>query len=734
MAAAALEHVEPASLPPEEPCIASAPPPGAPAPGRRRFLLRLRVIVPLAAALLLAGAVLGSSMISERNARSLLVRELEAHLVLEARNLALTSQGALLDGYPELTLQPLIREMLAERPALAFAVVIDHKGRIRGKQDAHDLGQPYRRPARLELMTPTTPLKANERLLSNPSLLIAEAPVLHSRGKRIGTAIVGMRRGYLESAIRELRRRQMVLLTLVLTLGGLATLFMISMLLRPISQLRQGFERIGRGDLEHPLEIQDRTELGLLAESVNQMAARLKIAQHEALERQRLASEMEFARRIQSEILPAHPMRCGDFILAGRHRAAAEVGGDYYDLLPLPDGRVGMAIADVCGKGVGGCLVMSMISAVLRTLRTAYGSPAEMLVALDRSLSGSLRRGSFVTMIYGILDPVTGQLVFASAGHLPVLLFCAQTGALEWRRSRAIPIGAVRGGALAARVQDEEISLAPGDMMVQFTDGYSEAMEPKNGEQFGFERIEAVVKQHARRGAEAVVAALSDRVSEWTGAAAPMDDETLLVVSRNDAEAERPAGAPDALADSETTPVLLLERAERGGRRLSIGSVFELAPQLPSWLEACPDLGSLESHVLRLAETALYETCTNILEHGYRGLGPPSVDLWWIPDPAWLTTAERQSAARDRPALYRRIGAGRFVVRDRGRAFDPSRPVRADFTDAGVRRRGRGFGLQMIHRIMAEVAYRGNTTEGNITVMKFDPERIDGSPREVKHG
>src|SRR5262249_12042993 len=166
----------------------------------------------------------------------------------------------------------------------------------------------------------------------------------------------------------------------------------------------------------------DRTELGLLAGTVNDMAAALKRAQAEMLERERLAHEVELARQIQQSLLPSQPISAGPFDIRGDQLAANEVGGDYWDVLPLPDGRVGLAVADVAGKGVAGCLIMSMLSALLRAMRSTYLSPAAMLTALDERLCESLRPGVFVTMCYAVLDPATGRLTFASAGHNPLLL------------------------------------------------------------------------------------------------------------------------------------------------------------------------------------------------------------------------------------------------------------------------------------------------------------------------
>src|SRR6185436_19468802 len=124
-----------------------------------------------------------------------------------------------------------------------------------------------------------------------------------------------------------------------------------------------------------------------------------------------------------------------------------------------PDGRVGLAIADVAGKGLGGCLVMSMLAAALRGAHARFDSPAALLVNLEQHLETTLRRGEFITMFYGVLDPGTGHLVWASAGHTPPLLFRAASGDVEALPSRGIPLGALGGGRLRTTLSDRTVDL-----------------------------------------------------------------------------------------------------------------------------------------------------------------------------------------------------------------------------------------------------------------------------------
>src|SRR5262249_9566551 len=294
---------------------------------------------------------------------------------------------------------------------------------------------------------------------------------------QIGRAVVAVRRSYVDSAVAAGRRSQFLFLAGLLAVAVTLGLVLVGWLLRPIDTLRSGLERIGRGDLDTRLEIHDRTELGLLADAVNEMSARLSQARRESTERERLTHELELARSIQQRLLPHGRRVVGGYVLTGAHRAAAEVGGDYYDFIELTDGRIAVAIADVSGKGLAGCLVTSMLSALIRVLHRVHPSPSALLVDLERHLSATLEPGEFVTMFYGLLDLSRGRLTYASAGHTPLLVWRAATGRVEWHPTRGIPVGAVRGGALAKTLEDHTLDLEPGDLMAQFTDGISEAFD-----------------------------------------------------------------------------------------------------------------------------------------------------------------------------------------------------------------------------------------------------------------
>jgi serine phosphatase RsbU (regulator of sigma subunit)/anti-sigma regulatory factor (Ser/Thr protein kinase) len=706
-------------------------------------VVSIRWIVTALAVGLTGGAVISVGVVADRNARRALAAEVTSRLLLESRNLALTSAGVLLSDYPELTLHPLIREKLAAQPELSFAVVVDRSGIVQGDADPHRLGASYVPPVGLRVANAPIRPGPGERLERTDRELVATVPVVHSSGTVLGHVVVGMRTSYLDAVLARARRQQSLVLLGFLIVAVGVTIVVMAQVLQPVVALRAGIDRIASGDLDTAIRVRGHTELGLLADAVNDMAATLKRAQAEMVERERLAREMELAGEIQASILPSAGVTSGAFVVEGAHRAAAEVGGDYFDYFPLPDGRIGLVIADVSGKGLAGCLVMAMLSALVRGARTDASSPAALLAALDERLSTTLRVGSFVTAFYGVLDPRTGRIQYASAGHNPTLVYRCASRHVETLRDRGIPLAAVRGGAIAATLEDREIMLEPGDILLQFTDGISEAFEPSGREQFGTARIEAALLASASEGARAVIDTLLEAVAGWTAGGPRLDDETLLVVRRDPAaeparaEPPRPAQAPARTAPPRRTeapapepePRALVEEARRRGKRLALRAGADPLPRMRSWLGSSGPFTSLGVSERGVLTASLYEVCANVAEHGYGNDPGKNYELWWVPESE--TIAEPETGVPDAEEALRRVRAGWFLVLDHGRPFEANAWRGQDLSDSVVRRRGRGLGLEIIHRAMRQVVYYPASAVGNVTWLRFGMSPAD--PEEVRH-
>ena len=698
-----------------------------PEPGPNAPRWGIRWIVSAVAVGLTASAVLGVGVFQERSTRRALTEELEARLLLEARNLSLASSSALLGEFPELTLHPLLKEKQARNPEFVLLMVVDHKMRIQGHPEFRRLGETVAIGDGCSAYDCTQELDPGESFLTDDHLILVVAPVQY-QGQRIGTAAVGIERGYIDRIIREARLRLLAVLGAFLALSVIVSFVTMTGLLSPIDDLRRGLEKIGRGDLDHTIAVRGGTELGLLADTVNVMAAELKVAQVEMVEKERLAHELELAREIQSRLLPQAKRVAGGFVVDGSHRAAFEVGGDYYDYFELSGGRTGIVVADVAGKGLGGCLVMSMLSALLKAYRDRYDSPRELLTKLDESLAPDLSPGTFVTMFYCILEESTGQVCFASAGHMPTLVRRRATGEVEEYRTRGIPLGAVRGGAVARTLHDQSVQLLPGDLLLQYTDGINETLDVSGEEQFEVERMKTLLVDRAESGASDILGIFRDELEAWRGGGPRQDDETIValgwegVLTQPIAPKVLPFASPTMSAavvpesdEDGDSAVRWLETAEERGERLVLGTRMEDLVAIEPWLQGRPDLESLATPYAELLHTALYEACANIAEHGY-GHAEGRVRIWWVPD---------RSPAGESQIL------GRFVLCDQGRPFSAEGWTASDFHDPMVRRRTRGFGLDIIHRVMCSVVYRPSTPRGNIMVLAFDPSAME--LKEARH-
>ena len=672
-----------------------------PAPADRRRVVSMRLIVSGVSALLVAAAMALLGGLALHSTRTLLTREVRHRLLLEARNLANLGADALLDEYPELVLTPVIREMRRRRPELSVAAVLDRDGVVRGSDDPRALGRPLAAAGDADTLAAAGELAAGEALLQDGAGIYAVVPIQRSGGHRLGRAVVGLRRDYLAGQLAATRRQLLLVSVLLMALALVVTVLVMRGLLRPVQDLRAGLDRIGRGDLETPMAVRDRTELGLLAETVNDMAARIRASRRAMLEKERLDHEMALAHRIQQSLMPDRDRRAGAYALAGSYQAAAEVGGDYYDVFDLPGGRVGVLLADVAGKGLAGCLVTSMLAVLARSLRAGHGSPAGFLAALEAALADSLEPGVFITVFYGILDPVADTLTFASAAHNPLLVYRAAAGRIERYHTRGLPLGAIRGGAFAASLHDETIRLEPGDVVLQYTDGINEAPRAGDDAEFGIDRLAELLAAGAGEEPSALLARIQATVGRWQGEG-QMDDQTLVVVARS---------AAPLSGDDRTARVLhwlrnhtaeeIRENLARA-HHLVLPSCTREAGRVVDWLRSLPAAAALPDRERGVLEHALYELCVNIAEHGYPGRDDGRIEIWW---------QEAGAEPLD----------GHLLLQDEGVRFDLESWPLPDIADPAVRGRGRGLGILMLKSLVDETKYLPNTGLGNLNLLRYDP-------------
>jgi len=246
----------------------------------------------------------------------------------------------------------------------------------------------------------------------------------------------------------------------------------------------------------------------------------------ESAQRQRIAREIEIARQVQERLLPqSYPVVAGvDF--AGLSRTAQEVGGDYYDFIPLDSGRLGIAIGDVSGKGISAALLMAGLRASLRAM-TINGSDdlAKTMRYINRLVYESSAINRYATFFFAILDPVTLEMQYVNAGHNPPMLVRGDSPEVV----RLEAGGTVVGLLPEVIYQSASVILRPGDILICFTDGISEAMDMAD-EEWSEERMLAAAQKTPHAAAEQVLRAVFQAADEFTGEAPQHDDMTLLLV------------------------------------------------------------------------------------------------------------------------------------------------------------------------------------------------------------
>lgn len=242
-----------------------------------------------------------------------------------------------------------------------------------------------------------------------------------------------------------------------------------------------------------------------------------------------LSQEMDTARRIQTAILPRATPDLPGLSLAARYQPMASVGGDFYDFLPVEGRRLGLLIADVSGHGVPAALIASMVKIALAAQAERAAEPAALLAGMNRILCGNLER-SFVTAAYLFVDRPAGRVLYASAGHPPLLHWSAAAGAVREVRLDALPLGRFRRAAYPVT----EIAVAPGDRLLAYTDGVTEA-PGRDGEPFGDGRLAELLAGAADLSPDGLADRILERLAAWPDAGrlpaqAPADDITLLAV------------------------------------------------------------------------------------------------------------------------------------------------------------------------------------------------------------
>ncbi|RPI87816.1 MAG: hypothetical protein EHM41_03585 [Chloroflexi bacterium] len=345
---------------------------------------------------------------------------------------------------------------------------------------------------------------------------------------------------------------------------------------------------------------------GLLNNLATQAAPALRVAQLvreqqiEVQARERIEHELRVARLIQQTLLPKGLPDLPGWQVATYYQPARAVGGDFFDFIPLKDGRYGFVIGDVTDKGVPAALVMATTRSVLRSAAEQFSSPGKVLERANDLLCPDIPERMFITCIYAILDPNTGHMVFANAGHDLPYRRCGD--GVEELRATGMPLGLMEG----MEYEQKEIMIGTDETILFYSDGLVEAHNP-SGEMFGFPRLREKMAYHP--GGKELIEYLLDELKSFTSTGWEQEDDvTFLILERTE------GSVSDREADKSNHPFVEKEwqtlaefslASEPGNEREATRRVAEVVESL-----------NLDRAKLERLKTAVAEAAMNAMEHG----------------------------------------------------------------------------------------------------------------------
>ncbi|HIE05756.1 MAG TPA: HAMP domain-containing protein [bacterium (Candidatus Stahlbacteria)] len=347
--------------------------------------------------------------------------------------------------------------------------------------------------------------------------------------KRIGVVHLGLSRAPIDRAVANTRSGLLIITGIILVFSLVAIFFILTIMTHSLTKITEEVVAIGNGDLERKIGIKQHDEIGQIARAVDEMAEKLKQAQRNLIEQERIKREMQIAKEIQLTLLPRETPEFSGFEIATLYRSAMEVGGDYYDFFKVDDNRFGIVVGDVSGKGVGGSLLMTMVRTILRFQVLETPDPIKLLSILNYLLEHEIPEDMFVTIFYCLFHMKENEVQFASAGHNPSVI--QRDSDLIKLNPAGPPIGIIDGRGFAKSIQANSIFLNPRDLFVLYTDGVIDAKD-KRGERFGEDRFYTILKKNPAITAPGFRDLLVESIDKFTEGLPQEDDITMVAIRR----------------------------------------------------------------------------------------------------------------------------------------------------------------------------------------------------------
>ncbi|MFW6137787.1 MAG: SpoIIE family protein phosphatase [Spirochaetota bacterium] len=493
---------------------------------------KFSLMIGLLVILLTMGIGASLSLVTIEHEKKALATQMMDKARLTLDNMTNVAKEGILNDDQLMLISVISRTM--ENQDIQYAAILNKQRKVIAHSDINQMGNTLHSDFALAAASSSDRLVRPEFSAQRLSELYQmSSPVMYS-DQRIGTAILGYSTQSIFNTIQKARRNSIVntiiitVVTIVLGIGGAVA--MASITIKPLKVLAAGANIIGQGKLDYKIKVKARDEIGLLADEFNRMTERLLAFQKESEKRAKLDQQIEIAREIQQNMIPGTGIDNQAVSIDGYYRAAAGVGGDYYDFIHLEGTtRYCVIMSDVSGKGVPAALMMIMIRTLFRSsIQSGVTTPDRVASMMNSTLASEISSDRFATMLFGIYDSKTNLLRYTNAGYGPILVYknSKKSCFMVNPPSDSLPLGVMPDTRYS---ECDPITLEKGDAVFLFTDGIHEARN-ENKQEYGMHRLSQVIPGFAHKSSREMANLIIEDVARFMGKAEQFDDMTLLVM------------------------------------------------------------------------------------------------------------------------------------------------------------------------------------------------------------
>lgn len=448
-----------------------------------------------------------------------------------AKNVAANAEDPL-GNKNDLLLSMFVYDTKANNKGVVYCFIIDTGKKIWASTEKFQLNDTYVSPPGLKPLLNNSILVQPYKRDKGEEVYDIAVPI-KIKETSIGEVHLGISRDAIKKTIKETSKGMAIVTAVMLISGVFGILVIVSFIIGSLGRITQDIEAIGNGDLDREIMIRRGDEIGRIANSVKEMAAKLKNARAEIIEKETMKREMQIAHEIQQTLLPQVIPETPGFQIASYYESAKYVGGDYYDYIKIDKDRFGVVVADVSGKGVAGSLIMTMFRTIMRREALINPSPHNLISLTNFMLRKDIPEGIFITLFYVVVDILSKEIVYSCAGHNPAFLYSSSMKRILSLNPKGPPLGIplFDEREFARRLGEEKRNFNHGDILILYTDGITEAMD-RNKNQYGEERLKTIISENRDCNVDELKENLLDSIRDFTGGAPQSDDVTFVLLKR----------------------------------------------------------------------------------------------------------------------------------------------------------------------------------------------------------